>query len=241
MVSKDSSCKGYVLQRYFLKRICLWRQFLQGILRSVFWYGHIVACDIADLLKTVPEKDPVWKDSSWKGSILKRQFLKRIQSEKTVPEKDPFWQDSSWKGSSLKRQFLKRIKHEKTRLVFFLEQNMNIYHNGGAFSFWDLLIRAFKPLHYKLQDHYCFKLFLVYFACCEFQVLRLKKVKRSYECPKLFLKIWNSIAWGTPLWNPYFASFALQLSCKFMVHNASLNLQWFSHSPGLDIYRVLLK
>ena len=205
MVSKDSSCKGYVLQRYFLKRICLWRQFLQGILRSVFWYGHIVACDIADLLKTVPEKDPVWKDSSWKGSILKRQFLKRIQSEKTVPEKDPFWQDSSWKGWSLKRQFLKRIKHEKTRLVFFLEQNMNIYHNGGAFSFWDLLIRAFKPLHYKLQDHYCFKLFLVYFACCEFQVLRLKKKsKKELRVPQTFfckfeIPLLEALLYGTPI------------------------------------------
>ena len=56
------------------------------------------------------------------------------------------------------------------------------------FSFWDLLIRAFKPLHYKLQDHYCFKLFLVYFACCEFQVLRLKKVKkRATSAPNFFL------------------------------------------------------
>ena len=137
------------------------------------------------------------QNSSWKGSSLKRQFLKRIHSEKTVPEKDPVWKDSSWKGSILTRQFLKRIQSEKTvpekdqawkdTTCFFLEQNMNIYHNGGAFSFWDLLIRAFKPLHYKLQDHYCFKLFLVYFACCEFQVLRLKKSqKKSYECPKLF-------------------------------------------------------
>ena len=138
------------------------------------------------------------QNSSWKGSSLKRQFLKRIHSEKTVPEKDPVWKDSSWKGSILTRQFLKRMKPEKTvpekdqawkdTTCFFLEQNMNIYHNGGAFSFWDLLIRAFKPLHYKLQDHYCFKLFLVYFACCEFQVLRLKKVKkRATSAPNFFL------------------------------------------------------
>ena len=46
--------------------------------------------------------------------------------------------------------------------------------NEDYFSFWDLLTWALKSVHYKLQDHYCFKLFLVYFARCDFQVLRLK-------------------------------------------------------------------
>ena len=51
---------------------------------------------------TVPEKDPVWEDSSWEGSGLRRQFLQRKESEMTIPEKDPVWEDSFWKGLILR-------------------------------------------------------------------------------------------------------------------------------------------
>ena len=68
-------------------------------------------------------------------------------------------------------------------------------------SFMLALAAAASPL---LQDHDCFKVFLVYFACCEFQVLRLKNSqKKSYECPKLFFTFENplleALLYGTPI------------------------------------------
>ena len=79
----STSCKGYGLQRYFLKR--------------------------TESEVKVPEREIVWNDSSWEGSGLRRQFLRRIRSEKTVPAKERVWNDNSWEGSGLRRQFLKRI------------------------------------------------------------------------------------------------------------------------------------
>ena len=79
----STSCKGYGLQRYFLKR--------------------------TESEVKVPEREIFWNDSSWEGSGLRRQFLRRIRSEKTVPAKERVWNDNSWEGSGLRRQFLKRI------------------------------------------------------------------------------------------------------------------------------------
>ena len=68
-------------------------------------------------------------------------------------------------------------------------------------SFMLALAAAASPL---LQDHDCFKLFLVYFACCEFQVRRLKAAKkRATSAPNFFFTFENplleALLHGTPI------------------------------------------